>query len=72
MYRVHEDPDIEKMLDFNEFIHNFGYHLKGIGDGIHPKSTTRTTRKRKGQAKRGLSVLLCLDPCKKQDTAMKI
>ncbi|NLI61027.1 MAG: ribonuclease R [Clostridiales bacterium] len=37
IYRVHEDPDIEKMLDFNEFIHNFGYHLKGIGEGIHPK-----------------------------------
>lgn len=37
MYRVHEDPDIEKMLDFNEFIHNFGYHLKGIREGIHPK-----------------------------------
>ncbi|MDD2251242.1 MAG: RNB domain-containing ribonuclease, partial [Candidatus Cloacimonetes bacterium] len=23
LYRVHEEPDIEKMLDFNEFIHNF-------------------------------------------------
>ena len=30
MYRVHEDPDIEKMLDFNELIQNFGYKLKGI------------------------------------------
>ena len=26
------------MYDFNEFIHNFGYHLKGIGGEIHPKS----------------------------------
>lgn len=41
MYRVHEDPDIEKMLDFNEFIHNFGYNLKGIGEGIHPKVLQR-------------------------------
>ncbi|WP_414480820.1 ribonuclease R [Caldicoprobacter sp.] len=38
MYRIHEDPDIEKMLEFNEFIHNFGYHLKGIGGRIHPKT----------------------------------
>ncbi len=37
LYRVHEDPDIEKMLDFNELIQNFGYKLKGIREGIHPK-----------------------------------
>lgn len=29
LYRVHEEPDPEKMEDFREFIHNFGYHLKG-------------------------------------------
>lgn len=49
MYRVHEDPDIEKMLDFNEFIHNFGYHLKGIGDGIHPKVLQNLLRDIKGK-----------------------
>jgi ribonuclease R len=38
MYRIHEEPDVEKMLEFNEFIHNFGYHLKGIGGRIHPKA----------------------------------
>lgn len=37
IYRIHEEPTIEKMLDFNEFIHNFGYRLKGIGGEIHPK-----------------------------------
>ncbi|MBI5681962.1 MAG: ribonuclease R [Deltaproteobacteria bacterium] len=28
VYRVHERPDEEDMLDFREFISNFGYHLE--------------------------------------------
>jgi ribonuclease R len=24
LYRIHEEPTVEKLLDFNEFIHNFG------------------------------------------------
>ena len=54
MYRVHEDPDIEKMLDFNEFIHNFGYHLKGIGDGIHPKVLQELLENVKGKPEEGI------------------
>ncbi len=38
LYRVHEKPTVEKLLDFNEFIHNFGYHLKGDGGEIQPKA----------------------------------
>ena len=30
VYRVHEDPDEEKMYEFSKFIHNFGYSLKGL------------------------------------------
>lgn len=48
MYRIHEDPDIEKMLEFNEFIHNFGYHLKGIGGRIHPKTLQQLLEKIRG------------------------
>lgn len=36
LYRIHEDPDAEKIEEFNKFIHNFGYHLKGTGE-VHPK-----------------------------------
>lgn len=36
VYRVHEEPDPERLKDFNDFIHNFGYHLR-IGDEVHPK-----------------------------------
>lgn len=28
IYRVHEKPDLQKVLDFSEFIHNFGYSLE--------------------------------------------
>jgi len=48
VYRIHEEPTVEKLLDFNEFIHNFGYHLKGIGGEIHPKSLQNLLDKIKG------------------------
>lgn len=38
LYRIHEEPDSERIGDFNEFIHNFGYRLKGIGNKVHPRS----------------------------------
>lgn len=48
VYRIHEEPTVEKLLDFNEFIHNFGYHLKGIGGEIHPKALQNLLEKIKG------------------------
>lgn len=48
VYRIHEKPAVEKLLEFNEFIHNFGYHLKGIGGEIHPKSLQNLLEKIKG------------------------
>lgn len=38
VYRVHELPDSEKIANFNKFIHNFGYHLKGTAEEVHPKA----------------------------------
>ena len=37
MYRIHEDPDTEKIENFSEFVHNLGYHLKGINK-VHPRA----------------------------------
>jgi len=48
VYRVHEDPAPEKIEAFNEFIYNFGYHLKGINENIHPKALQALTEKIKG------------------------
>ena len=35
VYRIHEDPDEEKMYEFGKFIYNLGYTLKG--NEIHPR-----------------------------------
>lgn len=37
LYRIHEDPDPEKLLHFMQFIVNFGYVVKGKGNSIHPR-----------------------------------
>lgn len=47
IYRIHEGPDSEKMEAFNEFIHNFGYHLKGLSN-IHPGALQDLVEKVKG------------------------
>lgn len=48
VYRVHEDPSIEKMEEFNKFIHNFGYHLKGLDTEVHPKALQELLKKIEG------------------------
>ncbi len=37
LYRTHEDPDPEKIRNLSEFIHNYGFNLKGKGSEPHPK-----------------------------------
>lgn len=38
LYRVHEDPDSEKLFHFMEFISNFGYVVRGKGNTVHPRA----------------------------------
>jgi ribonuclease R len=38
LYRVHEDPDTEKLFRFIEFVANFGYVVKGRGNRVHPRA----------------------------------
>lgn len=38
LYRVHEEPKSENLLDVNKFLQVFGYHLKGVGGAMHPKA----------------------------------
>jgi len=38
IYRIHEDPNAEKLQRFLEFITNFGYTVKGSGNDIHPRA----------------------------------
>lgn len=38
LYRIHEDPDQEKLLTFMQFAANFGYTVKGKGNSVHPRA----------------------------------
>lgn len=38
LYRIHEQPDPEKVEALNDFLHRFGYHIKGGADDIHPRA----------------------------------
>ncbi len=48
IYRVHEEPDSEKIEAFNQFIYNFGYSIKGIKK-VHPKTLQSLIAKVKGK-----------------------
>ncbi|GAB6991913.1 ribonuclease R [Paenibacillus pini] len=38
LYRIHENPDPEKLQNFMAFAANFGHHVKGRGNDIHPRA----------------------------------
>ena len=65
VYRIHEEPEVEKLLEFNEFIHNFGYHLKGTGGEIHPKTLQNLLEKIKGSREEGIISTVMLRSLKK-------
>jgi len=65
VYRVHEDPSLERLEEFNKFIHNFGYHLKGLTTSIHPKSLQDLLEKVAGTKEEKLINTLMLRSLKK-------
>lgn len=38
IFRIHEEPDQEKMFSFIEFVANFGYVVRGRGNRVHPRA----------------------------------
>ncbi|MBO8165472.1 MAG: ribonuclease R [Brevibacillus sp.] len=48
IYRVHEDPDQEKLQAFMEFVTTFGYSVRGKGNIIHPRALQQLLEKAKG------------------------
>ena len=63
VYRVHEDPDEEKMYEFIKFIHNFGYTLKG--NDVHPKELQQLLDKIKNTKEESLINTMMLRSLKK-------
>jgi ribonuclease R len=49
LYRIHEDPDSEKLLHFMEFITNFGYVVRSKGNTVHPQALQTLLQEIKGK-----------------------
>lgn len=49
LYRIHEEPDSEKLLHFMQFITNFGYVVKGKGNSVHPRALQMLLEEIKGE-----------------------
>lgn len=64
LYRIHEEPEMERINEFNKFIHNFGYLIKGTQE-IHPKELQRLTKEVKGKKEETLINTLLLRSLKK-------
>ncbi len=61
VYRVHETPDSEKILQLGIFVNNFGYTLKtGTNDEIHPKEIQKLLNNVKGKPEEALISKLAL------------
>jgi ribonuclease R len=48
LYRIHEDPDGEKLMNFMTFIANFGYVVRGKGNTVHPRALQSLLEEIKG------------------------
>jgi ribonuclease R len=48
IYRVHEDPNQEKLMAFMEFVTNFGYSIRGKGNSVHPRALQQLLEEVKG------------------------
>lgn len=49
IYRVHEEPDMEKISELNKFLWNFGLKIKVSQDNIHPKAFSKVLEEIKGK-----------------------
>ena len=49
IYRVHEEPDIDKIEDLNKFLFNYGLKIKIIDDKVYPKEFADILEKIKGK-----------------------
>ncbi|KGA97586.1 ribonuclease R [Alkalihalobacillus alcalophilus ATCC 27647 = CGMCC 1.3604] len=49
VYRIHEDPDAEKLNKFLEFITNFGYVVRGNANTVHPRALQKLLDEVRGE-----------------------
>ncbi len=49
IYRVHEDPDIEKVKELNKFLYNFRLKIRIVNEKIYPKEVSKILEEIKGK-----------------------
>lgn len=49
IYRVHEDPDLEKIKELNKFLFNFGLKIKIVQEKIYPEEISKILEEVKGK-----------------------
>ena len=49
IYRVHEDPDLDKIKDLNKFLFNFGLKIKVVNEKVYPKEVSKILEEIKGK-----------------------
>ena len=49
IYRVHEDPDLEKVEELNKFLSNLKLKIKTSGESVHSKAFAQVLEKVKGK-----------------------
>lgn len=59
IYRVHEEPDMDKVRELNKFLFNYGLKIKISGDHVYPKEFSKILEKIKGkEEERVISTLI--------------
>lgn len=59
-FRVHEEPDSEKMDKLSVVMKRFGYYFKSASDGIHPKELQKLLKRIAGTSEEGFISRLLL------------
>ncbi len=65
VYRVHDNPDPEKIRQLGTFINNFGYSIKISNEEVHPKELQKLLEKIDGSDEEALIVRLTLRSMKR-------
>ena len=65
LYRIHEDPDDEKVEAFKKFLNLFGYKLRAGSDGIEPRHFQELLKKIKGTNEERVISMIMLRALKK-------
>lgn len=60
IYRVHEEPDFEKVQELNKFLFNFGLKIKANKDNIYPKEFSKILEEIKGKEEEKVIATLIL------------